>query len=124
MHLFTVSLVPHRVLGSDDPKVGHMCPLPRSGGRGRDRQVPRALLPMRSMLVEGTPGLWEQSEGIGEVVNPKLSLGTNVGGGQGKKAGKGDLGKGNCFGKAKEAEKNMAHTAFFLSSLTLGTKYR
>ena len=74
--------------------------------------------------MEGTPGLWEQSESILEVVTPQLSLGTSVEGGQGKKAGKDDLGKGNCFGKAKEAQKNRVHIAFFPSSLTLGAKYK
>lgn len=37
----------------------------------------------------------------------KLSLGTRVGGSQGKKVEKGDPGKGSCFGEAKEAQKNM-----------------
>ena len=112
MHLSTVSCVPHRVPGSDSPKVDQTCPLPRGGGGARDRQAPRPLLPTGSLLVEGTLGLRVQSEDLVEVVTPKLSLGTGVGGGQGKKAGRGDLGKGNCFRKGKEAQKSSTHSMF------------
>lgn len=63
--------------------------------------------------------MWGQSGGFVPVVTLELSPGTRVGGGQGKKAGKGDLGKGNHFSKAKAARKNVAHAACFPSSRTL-----
>lgn len=81
-------------------------------GRARDRQAPRPLLPTGSLPVEGTPGLRVQSQDLVEVVTPNLSLGTGVGGGQGKKVGGGDLGKGNCSRKGKEAQKSSTHSMF------------
>lgn len=93
-------------------------------GRARDRQAPRPLLPTGSLLVEGTPGLRVQSQDLVEVVTPNLSLGTGVGGGQGKKVGGGVIwAKGTVLEKAKR-HRRAVHTACFPPSHTYGAKYR
>lgn len=70
---------------------------------GRDRQARRQLSPTGSVLQEGARGLWGRREGLVQVATLDVGPGTRVGGGQGKKAGKGDRGKGSCFSKAKAA---------------------
>lgn len=111
MHLFTVSRVPRRVPGSGSPKVDHTWPLPR----GKTDRHAGHCYPQGACWWRGHRGCG----GRAGAVTLELSPGTRVGGGQGKKAGKGDLGKGNRFSKAKAARKNMAYIACSPSSRTL-----